>query len=153
MWKHYLQSLSFISASRGQPVTGNFGCPYMANGAYAYPPPPPANGIYSGPAPPGYVFPGPPPPGNDTSCLFMWIHCLNSALKLSAVHLCPVGGSWFDGPAAYMPPPPYTAPVDQAPLDPDLPRTPAGMSENSTSYRRAVLRCHYCFTDFLLIDS
>ncbi|CAM4712048.1 unnamed protein product [Leuciscus chuanchicus] len=84
-------------ASRGQPVTGNFGCPYMANGAYAYPPPPPANGIYSGPAPPGYVFPGPPPPG----------------------------GSWFDGPAAYMPPPPYTAPVDQAPLDPDLPRTPA----------------------------
>ncbi|XDV44087.1 hypothetical protein PO909_012427 [Leuciscus waleckii] len=89
-------------ASRGQPVTGNFGCPYMANGAYAYPPPPPANGIYSGPAPPGYVFPGPPPPGNnDTS------------------------GSWFDGPAAYMPPPPYTAPVDQAPLDPDLPRTPA----------------------------
>ncbi|KAG1930464.1 WW domain-binding protein 2 [Pimephales promelas] len=84
-------------ASRGQPVTGNFGCPYMANGAYAYPPPPPANGIYPGPAPPGYVFSGPPPPG----------------------------GAWFDGPAAYMPPPPYTAPADQAPLDPDLPRTPA----------------------------
>lgn len=42
----------------------------------------------------------------------------------------PVGGSWFDGPAAYMPPPPYTAPMDQAPLDPDLPRTPAGMSQN-----------------------
>ncbi|XP_051769752.1 WW domain-binding protein 2 [Ctenopharyngodon idella] len=84
-------------ASRGQPVTGNFGCPYMANGAYAYPPPPPTNGMYSGPPPPGYVYPGPPPPG----------------------------GSWFDGPAAYMPPPPYTAPMDQAPLDPDLPRTPA----------------------------
>lgn len=52
-------------ASRGQPVTPNLGCPYMANGAYAYPPPPPANGIYStGPPPPGYSYPAPPPPGN-----------------------------------------------------------------------------------------
>lgn len=75
MWKHYVQSLSFISASRGQPVTGNFGCPYMANGAYAYPPPPPANGMCSGPPPPGYVYPGPPPPGNNTTNLFMQIHC------------------------------------------------------------------------------
>ncbi|XP_067285891.1 WW domain-binding protein 2 [Pseudorasbora parva] len=93
--QHMLQVAA--QASRGQPVTGNFGCPYMANGAYAYPPPPPANDIYSGPPPLGYVFPGPPPPS----------------------------GSWFDGPAAYMPPPPYTAPLDQAPLVPDLPRTPA----------------------------
>lgn len=64
MWKHYVQSLSFISASRGQPVTVNYGCPYMANGAYTYPPPPPANGMYSAtPPPPGYTYPGPPPPG------------------------------------------------------------------------------------------
>lgn len=48
-------------------MTGNFGCPYMANGAYAYPPPPPANGMYSGPPPPGYVYPGPPPPGINIS--------------------------------------------------------------------------------------
>ncbi|XP_051530875.1 WW domain-binding protein 2 isoform X2 [Myxocyprinus asiaticus] len=89
-------------ASRGQPVTGNFGCPYMANGAYAYPPPPPANGMYSAaPPPPGYDYPGPPPPGGFYS------------------------NPGFDGPAAYMPPPPYTAPMDQAPLDPGLPRTPA----------------------------
>uniref|UniRef100_A0A672S6Y4 WW domain binding protein 2 n=1 Tax=Sinocyclocheilus grahami TaxID=75366 RepID=A0A672S6Y4_SINGR len=51
-------------ASRGQPVTVNYGCPYMANGAFAYPPPPPANGMYSAaPPPPGYAYPGPPPPG------------------------------------------------------------------------------------------
>ncbi|NP_001018380.2 WW domain-binding protein 2 [Danio rerio] len=90
-------------ASRGQPVTVNFGCPYMANGAYAFPPPPPANGMYpAGPPPPGYAYPGPPPPGGFYPSP-------------------PV----FDGPAAYMPPPPYTAPVDHAPLDPDLPRTAA----------------------------
>ncbi|XP_051968973.1 WW domain-binding protein 2 [Xyrauchen texanus] len=89
-------------ASRGQPVTSNFSCPYMANGAYAYPPPPPANGMYSAaPPPPGYDYPGPPPPGGFYS------------------------NPGFDEPAAYMPPPPYTAPLDQAPLDPDLPRTPA----------------------------
>ncbi|KAA0724904.1 WW domain-binding protein 2 [Triplophysa tibetana] len=88
-------------ASRGQPVISNFGCPYMANGAYAYPPPPPSNGMYSaGAPPPGYPYPGPPPTG-----VFY-----------------PPG---FDGPAAYMPPPPYSAPVNQAPVDPDLPRTPA----------------------------
>ncbi|KAI4893577.1 hypothetical protein NFI96_021377 [Prochilodus magdalenae] len=90
-------------ASRGQPVTGNIGCSYMANGAYAYPPPPPTNGIYStGPPPPGYSYPGPPPPG--------------------AYYPNP---PCFDGPAAYMPPPPYSASVAQASLDPDLPRTPA----------------------------
>lgn len=88
-------------ASRGQPVIGNFGCPYMANGAYSYPPPPPANGMYSaGAPPPGYAHPGPPPAGGFYS-------------------------PGFDGPAAYMPPPPYSAPMNQAPLDPDLPRTPA----------------------------
>lgn len=55
-----------LQASRGQPVTPTLACPYMANGAYAYPPPPPpANGIYStGPPPPGYSYPAPPPPGN-----------------------------------------------------------------------------------------
>ncbi|XP_026873285.2 WW domain-binding protein 2 [Electrophorus electricus] len=87
-------------ASRGQPVTGDFGCPYMANGAYVYPSPPPANGIYTtGPPPPGYSFPGPPAPG--------------------VFYPNPPGA------AAYMPPPPYSASVAQAPLDPDLPRTPA----------------------------
>ncbi|KAG9350368.1 hypothetical protein JZ751_026723 [Albula glossodonta] len=47
-------------ASRGQPVTGAFGCPYMANGAYAYAPPP-ANGMYPAGPPPGYSYPAPPP--------------------------------------------------------------------------------------------
>lgn len=32
----------------------------------------------------------------------------------------------FDGAAAYVPPPPYSATLAQAPLDPDLPRTAAG---------------------------
>ncbi|TNN42798.1 WW domain-binding protein 2 [Liparis tanakae] len=49
--------------SRGQPVTAGFGgCPYMANGAYAYPPPP-ANGMYPAGPPPGYSYPNPPPTG------------------------------------------------------------------------------------------
>ncbi|XP_072523773.1 WW domain-binding protein 2 isoform X2 [Salminus brasiliensis] len=62
-----------------------------------------ANGIYStGPPPPGYSYHGPPPAG--------------------AFYPSPPG---FEGPAAYMPPPPYSAAVAQAPLDPDLPRTPA----------------------------
>ncbi|XP_076856104.1 WW domain-binding protein 2 [Brachyhypopomus gauderio] len=86
-------------ASRGQPVTGDFECPYMLNGAYAYAPPP-ANGMYaSGPPPPGYTYPGPP-----------------------------AAGAFYPNPpaaAVYMPPPPYSASVAQAPLDPDLPRTPA----------------------------
>lgn len=34
--------------------------------------------------------------------------------------------SGFDGAAAYVPPPPYSASLAQAPLNPDLPRTPAG---------------------------
>lgn len=52
------------SASRGQPVTPAFGgCPFMANGAYAYPPPPPSNGAYPAGPPPGYAYPDVPPPG------------------------------------------------------------------------------------------
>ncbi|KAF7705557.1 WW domain-binding protein 2-like [Silurus meridionalis] len=90
-------------ASSGQPVTANFSCPYMANEAYAYPPPPPANGIYSTGTPtPGYSYPPPPPP--------------------AAFYPNLMG---FDGAAAYVPPPPYSASVAQAPLDPDLPRTSA----------------------------
>ncbi|TSL04201.1 WW domain-binding protein 2 [Bagarius yarrelli] len=91
-------------ASRGQPVMPNVGCPYMANGAFAYPPPPPDNGLYStGPPPPGYSYSAPPPP--------------------EAFYTNPQG---FDGAAAYVPPPPYSASVAHAPpLDPDLPRTPA----------------------------
>ncbi|TRY55496.1 hypothetical protein DNTS_004141 [Danionella cerebrum] len=87
-------------ASRGQPVNVHAGCPYMANGAYAFPSPPiPVNGMY----PTGFVYPGPPPPEGGFY----------------------PNATGFDGPAAYMPPPPYTAPVNQAPLDPDMPRTPA----------------------------
>ncbi|XP_013888217.1 WW domain-binding protein 2 [Austrofundulus limnaeus] len=48
------------AASKGQPVTPGFGgCPYMANGAYAYPPPP-ANGMYPQGPPPCYSYPMPP---------------------------------------------------------------------------------------------
>ncbi|KAL4648070.1 WW domain-binding protein 2 [Arapaima gigas] len=88
-------------ASRGEPVVGALACPYMANGAYAYPPPP-ANGMYPADPPPGYSYPGPPPQAGFYG-----------------------GPPTFDSPAAYMPPPPYTGPVAQAPHDPDLPNTPA----------------------------
>lgn len=91
-------------ASRGQPVTPSFGgCPFMANGAYAYPPPP-ANGMYAaaGP-PPGYSYSNPPPP--------------------SGFYPSPPA---FDGCAGYMPPPPYSAPLgQQPPRDPDLPASAA----------------------------
>ncbi|XP_028821122.1 WW domain-binding protein 2 [Denticeps clupeoides] len=57
-------------ASRGQPVTGNFGCPYMANGAYAN-----TNGMYSAGPPPGYPTPPgsyyPPPPMFDGPAAYM----------------------------------------------------------------------------------
>ncbi|KAJ8334073.1 hypothetical protein SKAU_G00397120 [Synaphobranchus kaupii] len=89
-------------ASRGQPVTVGFGCPYMANGAYAYPPPPPANGMYPAGPPPGYSYPTPPP--------------------TDGFYPTP---PTFDSPAAYMPPPPYSAPLGQAPHDPDQPRSAA----------------------------
>ncbi|KAF7642605.1 hypothetical protein LDENG_00255040 [Lucifuga dentata] len=90
-------------ASRGQPVSAACGgCPYMANGAYAYPPPP-ANGMYPAGPPPGYSYPNPPPAGGFYPN-------------------APV----FDGSAAYIPPPPYSAPLgQQPPHDPDLPSTPA----------------------------
>lgn len=89
-------------ASRGQPVTGGFGgCPYMANGAYAYPPP--ANGMHPAGPPPGYTYSTPPAAG-----VYYPTH------------------QAFEGPAAYMPPPPYSAPLgQQPPHDPDLPSTPA----------------------------
>lgn len=88
-------------ASRGQPVTPSFGgCPFMANGAYACPPPP-ANGMYAATgAPPGYGYPQggyyPSPPA-------------------------------FDASVGYMPPPPpYSAPLgQQPPHDPDLPQSAA----------------------------
>ncbi|XP_069050585.1 WW domain-binding protein 2 isoform X2 [Lepisosteus oculatus] len=99
-------------ASRGQPVSGAFGCPYMPNGAYSYPSPP-ANGMYAGP-PPGYVYPPPPAgfyPGPPT----------------------------FDSAASYMPPPPYSGPMEQPAQDPGLPNTPAAQAKAaeaaaSTSY-------------------
>ncbi|KAI4790368.1 hypothetical protein KUCAC02_034673, partial [Chaenocephalus aceratus] len=47
-------------ASRGQPVSSGFGCPYSANGAFSYPPPPPNNGVY--PAGPRPDTPTPTPP-------------------------------------------------------------------------------------------
>ncbi|XP_041671872.1 WW domain-binding protein 2 [Cheilinus undulatus] len=91
-------------ASRGQPVTSGFGgCPYMANGAYAYPPPPPANGMYPAGPPPGYSYPNPPPPGGFYP-----------------------NPPAFDASAGYIPPPPYSAPLgQQPPHDPDLPSSAA----------------------------
>ncbi|KAG7473988.1 hypothetical protein JOB18_006705 [Solea senegalensis] len=91
-------------ASRGQPVTPGFGgCPYMANGAYAYPPPPSANGMYPAAPPPGYSYPNPPPPGG--------------------FYPSPPA---FDASASYIPPPPYSAPLgQQPPHDPDLPSSAA----------------------------
>lgn len=92
-------------ASRGQPVTAGFGgCPFMANGAYAYPPPP-ANGMYAAAAaPPVYAYPNPHQPGG----------------------LYPMAPT-CDGAAGYMPPPPpYSAPLGQLPPEgPDLPMSAA----------------------------
>ncbi|MBN3306314.1 WBP2 protein, partial [Amia calva] len=93
-------------ASRGQPVIGAYGCPYMANGAFAYQPPP-ANGMYGGP-PPGYTYPPPPAPAGFYP-----------------------GPPNFDNAAAYMPPPPYSEPMDQPSLDPSLPNTTAGSRKNN----------------------
>ncbi|KAK2866633.1 hypothetical protein Q7C36_002689 [Tachysurus vachellii] len=97
--QHMLQVAS--QACRGQPVNPNLVCPYMSNGAYAYPPPPPSNSIYStGPPPPGYSYPV--PPGAFYSNL-----------------------QDFDGAAASVPPPSYSETMAQTPPDPDQPRTPA----------------------------
>ncbi|KAJ0060733.1 hypothetical protein NL108_017820, partial [Boleophthalmus pectinirostris] len=92
-------------ASIGQPVTAGFGgCPYMANGAYAYPPPP-TNAMYAAAgAPPGYAYPNTPQAGG--------------------FYPSPPA---FDGAAGYMPPPPpYSAPLgQQPPHNPDLPMSAA----------------------------
>uniref|UniRef100_A0A3B3W2P6 WW domain binding protein 2 n=1 Tax=Poecilia latipinna TaxID=48699 RepID=A0A3B3W2P6_9TELE len=90
-------------ASKGQPLTPSFGgCPFMANGGYAFPPPP-ANGMYPQGPPPGYSYPNPPPPG--------------------AFYPSPPA---FDASASYVPPPPYSAPLgQQPPRDPDLPSSAA----------------------------
>uniref|UniRef100_A0A1A8CDR6 WW domain binding protein 2 n=1 Tax=Nothobranchius kadleci TaxID=1051664 RepID=A0A1A8CDR6_NOTKA len=90
------------AASRGQPVTPGFGgCPYMANGTCAYPPPP-ANGVYPPGPPPGYSYPSPPQGGFYPS------------------------PPAFDASASYVPPPPYSAPLgQQPPNDPDLPSSAA----------------------------
>ncbi|KAJ4921571.1 hypothetical protein JOQ06_022432 [Pogonophryne albipinna] len=91
-------------ASRGQPVSSGFGCPYTANGAFSYPPPPPNNGVYPAGPPPGYTYPNPPPPGG----------------------FYPTPPA-FDASAAYIPPPPYSAPLGQQPPphNPDLPSSAA----------------------------
>ncbi|RVE59231.1 hypothetical protein OJAV_G00186230 [Oryzias javanicus] len=90
-------------ASRGQPVTAAFGgCPFMANGAYAHPPPP-ANGVYPAGPPPVYSYPNPPPPGGFYP-----------------------GPAGFEASAGYLPPPPYSAPLgQQPPHDPDPPSSAA----------------------------
>lgn len=128
--------LSFpIAASRGQPVTPGFGgCPYMANGAYACPPPP-ANGMYPAGPPPGYSYPNPPPPGRSWNKNHAKQQmCKVFIATLSNVELCSCkpGGFYpsppvFDAPVGYMPPPPYSAPLgQQPPHDPDLPSSAAG---------------------------
>lgn len=90
-------------ASRGQPVAASFGgCPYMANGAYAYPPAP-ANGMYPTGPPPGYSYPNPPAP--------------------DGFYPTPPA---FEASAAYIPPPPYSAPLSQQPPhDPERPSSAA----------------------------
>lgn len=71
-------NLLCLAASRGQPVTAGFGgCPYMANGAYAYPPPP-ANGMYPAGPPPGYSYPNPPPQGRGCNNCHSYQYHLDS---------------------------------------------------------------------------
>lgn len=128
-------SLLCPAASRGQPVNPGFGgCPYMANGAYTYPPPP-ANGMYPAGPPPGYSYPNPPPQGTRR----LKRHCDIISSMSQRPNLSPFapprpGGFYpnppaFDASAAYIPPPPYSAHLgQQPPRDPDLPSTPAGES-------------------------
>lgn len=79
---HLLYSLS---ASRGRPVMASFdGCPYMANGACAYPPPP-ANEMYPCGPPPGYSHPCPPAPGRN--CKQSHPNCCFSYSSHAKVHL------------------------------------------------------------------
>ncbi|XP_077359737.1 WW domain-binding protein 2 [Festucalex cinctus] len=90
-------------ASRGQPVIPGFdGCPFMANGAYAYPPPP-SNGAYPAGPPPGYAYP-------------------NATPQAGFYPIPPA----FDSGAAYMAPPPYSSALgQQPPRDPEVPPTAA----------------------------
>ncbi|XP_033897398.2 WW domain-binding protein 2-like [Acipenser ruthenus] len=71
---------------------------YMPNGAYAYPPPP-ANGMYAGP-PPDY-------PCHPPSAGFY------------------PAPPTMDGTMPYMPPPPYSGPLEQPPLNASLSNTTA----------------------------
>ncbi|XP_037134901.1 WW domain-binding protein 2 [Syngnathus acus] len=98
-------------ASRGQPVIAGFGggCPFIANGAYAYPPPP-SNGEYpaAGP-PPCYAYPNVPPP--------------------DGFYPNPPA---FNNSAAYMAPPPYSSALGQQP-----PHHPEGPSSAAAEAKAA----------------
>lgn len=104
----------------------------MANGAYAYPPPP-ANGMYPAGPPPGYSYPNPPPPGRGYNNHLLQLLC-ECLLSRSSAALCNIypgvfypNPPAFDASAAYIPPPPYSAPLgQQPPHDPDLPSSAAG---------------------------
>lgn len=83
-----------LAASRGQPVTSGFGgCPYMANGAYAYPPPP-ANGMYPAGPPPGYSYPNPPPPGRGCDNRHRYHYHLDFPIQISFKSCESVHCSW-----------------------------------------------------------
>ncbi|XP_061562769.1 WW domain-binding protein 2 [Phycodurus eques] len=98
--------------SRGQPVTPGFGeCPFMANGAYAYPPPP-SNGAYPDGPPPGYGYPNAPAP--------------------DGFYPNPPA---FDSAAAYMAPPPYSSALGQQPRQP--PRDPEVASSAAAEAKAA----------------
>uniref|UniRef100_H3D1T0 WW domain binding protein 2 n=1 Tax=Tetraodon nigroviridis TaxID=99883 RepID=H3D1T0_TETNG len=99
----YMMQVASQPASRGQPVGASFGgCPYVSNGAYAYPPPP-VNGMYPTGPPPGYSYAHPPAPDG----------------------FAPTPPA-FEASAAYIPPPPYSAPLSQQPPpEPDLPSSAA----------------------------
>uniref|UniRef100_A0A8C6SJD0 WW domain binding protein 2 n=1 Tax=Neogobius melanostomus TaxID=47308 RepID=A0A8C6SJD0_9GOBI len=110
-------------ASRGQPVTSGFeGCPFMGNGAYAYPPPP-ANGMYAAAgAPPVYAFLDSHQPGG----------------------FYPTAPA-FDSASGFMPPPPpYSAPLgQQPPVGPALPMSAAAeakAAEAAASQRQLQLQ-------------
>ncbi|KAG8008954.1 WW domain-binding protein 2 [Nibea albiflora] len=104
-------------ASRGQPVTAGFGgCPYMANGAYAYPPPP-TNGMYPAGPPPGYSYPNPPPQGGGCSyCSHQrlmplrptYLRLLILLLWASSPHM-----TQTSPPQQQDKPPPYSPPEDK----------------------------------------
>lgn len=93
---HHL--LNPLSASRGRPVTASFdGCPYMANGACAYPPMP-ANEMYPCDPPPGYSYPCPPAPGRN--CKQSHPNCCFYNSSHAKVHLSLLLPRWI----LYTPP-------------------------------------------------